>query len=148
MLSLSIHPRITWTVWWLTVYFDVALWWHEAGLAAAEVQQFRSPHQSVRTHRFLPFIGGFRSDCEVNRPYAPFKKGVHPMDVAELVEFVRAQRKRVQLTQVELAELAGVSDRFLRELEKGKPTAEVGKVMIVLATLGYNLAPQVHRGDL
>lgn len=70
------------------------------------------------------------------------------MDVAELGEFVRAQRKRVQLTQVELAELAGVSDRFLRELEKGKPTAEVGKVMIVLATLGYDLAPQVHRGDL
>ena len=50
--------------------------------------------------------------------------------------------------RVDLADLAGVSDRFLRELEKGKPTAEVGKVITVLSALGFDLEPQVHRGDL
>ena len=55
------------------------------------------------------------------------------MDVSTLGQFVRDQRKRIGLTQVDLADLAGVSDRFLRELEKGKTTAEVGKVITVLS---------------
>lgn len=70
------------------------------------------------------------------------------MDVNTLGQFVRDQRKRIGLTQVDLADLAGVSDRFLRELEKGKTTAEVGKVITVLSTLGYDLEPTIHRGDL
>lgn len=70
------------------------------------------------------------------------------MDIETLGAFVRAQRKESRLTQLEVAELADVSDRFLRELEHGKPTAEIGKVMEVLAVLGYDLEPVVHRGDL
>ncbi|MDK8241876.1 helix-turn-helix transcriptional regulator [Corynebacterium coyleae] len=70
------------------------------------------------------------------------------MDIETLGAFVRAQRKERRLTQLEVAELADVSDRFLRELEHGKPTAEIGKVMEVLAVLGYDLEPVVHRGDL
>ena len=35
---------------------------------------------------------------------------------------VRAERKRRRVTQVELAALAGVGVRFLRELENGKHT--------------------------
>lgn len=68
------------------------------------------------------------------------------MDIETLGAFVRAQRKDQRLTQLEAAELAGVSDRFLRELEHGKPTAEVGKVIDVLSVLGYDLVPVVHRG--
>lgn len=70
------------------------------------------------------------------------------MDIETLGAFVRTQRKERRLTQLEVAELADVSDRFLRELEHGKPTAEIGKVMDVLAVLGYDLEPVVHRGDL
>lgn len=70
------------------------------------------------------------------------------MDIETLGAFVRTQRKERRLTQLEVAELADVSDRFLRELEHGKPTAEIGKVMEVLAVLGYDLEPVVHRGDL
>lgn len=57
--------------------------------------------------------------------------------------FVRQQRKHRGLTQLDVAELVKVSDRFLRELEHGKPTAENGKVIDVL---GYDLEPVVHRG--
>lgn len=68
------------------------------------------------------------------------------MDIKALGSFVRAQRKERSLTQLEVAELADVSDRFLRELEHGKPTAEIGKVIEVLAVLGYDLEPVVHGG--
>lgn len=69
------------------------------------------------------------------------------MDVARLGAFVRSQRKERGLTQLDLCELAGVSDRFLRELEHGKTSAEVGKVIAVLAVLGFDLEPVVHRSD-
>ena len=68
------------------------------------------------------------------------------MDIEALGSFVRAQRKERRLTQLEVAELADVSD-LLRELEYGKPTAELGKVIDVLAVLGYDLEPVVHRAD-
>lgn len=70
------------------------------------------------------------------------------MNTASLGEFVREQRKARRLTQLDVAELAGVSDRFLREVEQGKPTAEIGKVIDVLAVLGYELQPVAHRSDL
>lgn len=70
------------------------------------------------------------------------------MDVAELGGFIRASRKEKGLTQQDLADLAGVSDRFLRELEKGKPSAEIGRVIAVLSTLGFDLEPIIHRGEL
>ena len=69
------------------------------------------------------------------------------MDTAALGAFVRHQRKDRGLTQLDVAELAEVSDRFLRELEHGKPSAEIGKVIDVLAVLGYDLEPAVHRGS-
>lgn len=70
------------------------------------------------------------------------------MDVTELGEFVRISRKNKGLTQQDLADLSGVSDRFVREMEKGKPSAEIGKVIAVLATLGFDLEPVIHRGVL
>lgn len=69
------------------------------------------------------------------------------MDTGSLGAFIRAQRKQLRLTQLEVAELADVSDRFIRDLEKGKPTAEVGKVIDVLGVLGYDLLPVLHRTD-
>lgn len=69
------------------------------------------------------------------------------MKIEEIGAFARAQRKERRLTQLEVAELADVSDRFLRELEHGKPSAEIGKVIDVLAVLGFDLEPVVHRSD-
>ena len=42
----------------------------------------------------------------------------------QLNEFVKEKRRSVSLTQLELAEKAGVGLRFLRELEQGKETCE------------------------
>lgn len=69
------------------------------------------------------------------------------MDVEGIGAFVRAKRKELRLTQLEVAELAKVSDRFLRELEHAKPSAEIGKVIDVLAVLGFDLEPVVRRTE-
>lgn len=54
----------------------------------------------------------------------------------ELAAVVRAERKRLGLTQSAIAERAGVSRDWIVGLEKGKPTVEVGLVFRTLRTLG------------
>lgn len=57
----------------------------------------------------------------------------------QLGEFVMTRRKAKKLTQQGFADLAGVGRRFVSELESGKPTAEIGKVLKVLNALGIDL---------
>jgi y4mF family transcriptional regulator len=66
--------------------------------------------------------------------------------VADLGAVVRRRRKEVQLTQAELAEVAGVGVRFVSELERGKPTAEMHKVLQVLSVLGVDLQVMTRGG--
>ena len=57
-------------------------------------------------------------------------------DSAALGQLIRAERKRQQLTQEQLAGVAGVGIRFVRELESGKASCRVGLALTVLQTLG------------
>lgn len=57
----------------------------------------------------------------------------------EIAEFVRQQRKRYKLTQRDLADRAGVGIRFIRELEGGKTTLRLDKVVVVLQFFGGNI---------
>ncbi len=52
---------------------------------------------------------------------------------------VRQFRKASGLRQDQLAGVANVGLRFIVDLEKGKPTAQVGKVLQVLKILGCSL---------
>ena len=52
---------------------------------------------------------------------------------------IRNLRKKNGLTQIEFAKRAGVGLRFLRELENGKMTIRMDKLMQVLDFLGYHL---------
>lgn len=57
-----------------------------------------------------------------------------------------AQRRRVlRLNQNELAELAGVSERFVRDLAHGKLSVQLDKMCDVLAALGLSLTVAVNR---
>ena len=58
---------------------------------------------------------------------------------AELGQLVRTRRKTLGITQGELAGLSGVGVRFIVELEHGKPTLELGKVLRVLNRLGAHV---------
>lgn len=61
-------------------------------------------------------------------------------DVATLGAVIRQERKRQGLTQLDLATYSGVGINFLSNIERGKETAEIGKVMAVLNTLGLVIA--------
>ena len=54
-------------------------------------------------------------------------------------ETVRRARKGMGLRQDELAAAAGVGLRFLVELERGKPTVQLGRALLVLAAVGLDV---------
>lgn len=52
---------------------------------------------------------------------------------------IRERRRQLGLRQRDLADLAGASERFIRELEHGKATVRLDKVRAVLDALGLEL---------
>lgn len=58
---------------------------------------------------------------------------------AQLGERVRTTRRELRLDQATTALLAGVSERFLRDLEHGKDTVQLRQVLQVLDALGLAL---------
>jgi y4mF family transcriptional regulator len=58
-----------------------------------------------------------------------------------LSEFVKQRRKKVGLTQQELAEKAGLGLRFVREVEQGKSSLRMDKVNQLLDLFGCELMP-------
>ena len=66
-----------------------------------------------------------------------------------LSTFVKSKRKVANLTQVELAEKAGVGLRFIREIEQGKTTLRMDKVNQVLKLFGMQVgAVPMDRNNL
>lgn len=59
---------------------------------------------------------------------------------AEFGKLLKQQRKRLKLTQLDVAGLCGVGNRFIVELEAGKPTIEIGKAFYIAHMLGLKLA--------
>ena len=60
--------------------------------------------------------------------------------IAEVVAAqVRARRAVLRLTQHDLAQLSGVSERFVRFVEQGKPSLQLDSLVAVLETLGLEL---------
>ena len=53
-----------------------------------------------------------------------------------IAEFVKKRRKKLGMTQVTLADRAGVGLRFVRDLEQGKTTLRLDKVNQVLQMFG------------
>ena len=60
----------------------------------------------------------------------------------ELGRLVRAHRKSRQLTLETISGLGNLSPRFLSEFERGKETAEIGKILKALRTLGLEVIIQ------
>ena len=60
----------------------------------------------------------------------------------ELGRLARAHRKHRRLTLETVSGLGNLSTRFLSEFERGKETAEIGKVLKALRTLGLEVIIQ------
>lgn len=69
----------------------------------------------------------------------PYRKIMGPGDLGFLLRQVRKERG---LTQKQLADRAGVGPRLIGEVERGKATAEIGKVFRLLASLGMVVSVQ------
>jgi len=59
--------------------------------------------------------------------------------IDELSQFIRQQRKSIGLSQADLAGASGLGVRFIHDLERGKPTCEVGKTLQALSMLGIEV---------
>lgn len=57
----------------------------------------------------------------------------------ELGVVVREQRKRLALRQLDIAGLGNTGNRFIVDLENGKPTVQLQKVLDVIDLLGLEL---------
>jgi len=55
-------------------------------------------------------------------------------------KLLRESRKRLGVTQKDLALTSGTGLRFIIELEKGKETCQIGKALTVIQTLGIRIA--------
>ncbi|MHC4884149.1 MAG: helix-turn-helix transcriptional regulator [Planctomycetota bacterium] len=64
-----------------------------------------------------------------------------------LSTFVKVKRREVGLSQVELADRAGVGLRFIRDLEQGKKSLRLDKVNEVLALFGCEMQPGMKGSD-
>ena len=51
---------------------------------------------------------------------------------------IRQRRREKSLTQTELAELCGVSLRFVSELERGRASASIGRALLLAQRLGLD----------
>ncbi len=66
-------------------------------------------------------------------------------NIPDLGVAIRGERKLQELTQEQLAAMAGVGVRFVRELEHGKQSCQIGKALLVLQTLGLSLQLTTRR---
>jgi y4mF family transcriptional regulator len=64
-------------------------------------------------------------------------------DTKGLGAILRKARKAQGLTQEQLAGLTGVGPRFVRELEAGKDSCQIGRALLVASALGLS----IHIGD-
>jgi y4mF family transcriptional regulator len=61
------------------------------------------------------------------------------IDAKSLGQAVRGQRRRLKVTQKDLAMTSGTGLRFIIDLEKGKPSCQLGKALEIARALGLNL---------
>lgn len=72
--------------------------------------------------------------------------GMKIISVESISEAVKTRRKQLGLTQSETAAMCNVGARFFSELENGKETLQMNKVLHCLEMLGINLYA-VNRED-
>lgn len=69
------------------------------------------------------------------------KKSLHTSE--DLGLLIRAVRKSAGVRQDDLAAVAGVSRQFAVDVERGKPTAQVGRILLLLRELGISLTADI-----
>lgn len=67
------------------------------------------------------------------------------MAASSFSELLRARRKQLGLTQLDAAELAGVSVRFVHDIENGKQSVQLDRVQALAEALGLELTLDLRK---
>ncbi|HBH23924.1 MAG TPA: transcriptional regulator [Cytophagales bacterium] len=65
------------------------------------------------------------------------------MDQKEIGIILKERRKSLKITQLDLADIAGVSVRSLRDIEKGKTNPELETLLNLCKVLGLEISIKV-----
>jgi len=57
----------------------------------------------------------------------------------DIGSLIKQKRKKLNMTQPQLAAVSGVGVRFISDLENGKTTIQIGKVLGILHVLGLDV---------
>jgi HTH-type transcriptional regulator/antitoxin HipB len=74
-------------------------------------------------------------------------EGLPVRSSADLGALLRAHRKLQALTQLDIAGLGNTGNRFVVELENGKPTVQLQKVLDLVDLLGLELVLRPKHGS-
>ncbi len=66
---------------------------------------------------------------------------------ADLGALVQAQRKRMALKQLDVAGLGNTGNRFIVDLESGKPTVQLQKALDIVDLLGMEVVLRTKSGQ-
>lgn len=69
-------------------------------------------------------------------------------NAADFGNLIRDARKKAKLTQADLAAASGIGERFVRELEKGKESCQLGKALLVAHMLGIKIEAKLPPEDI
>lgn len=61
------------------------------------------------------------------------------LNTESIGKVIRERRKQLGYTQGFIAEFTGLSVSFISDVERGKSTAEIGKIIMLINTLGLDL---------
>jgi y4mF family transcriptional regulator len=81
----------------------------------------------------------------VNNPNGTFYMRI--LTAKEFGKLIQTTRKQSGLTQAELAAASGLGERFVRELEKGKPSCQLEKALLVASMLGIKFEASQPLGN-
>lgn len=109
------------------------------------VTEFERMNKAAEQARRMadPFMESNPLTREIRKAERPFISSASvetPLRSPEMLgKFIKTTRKSKHLSQQELADMAGVGRRFVSELENGKTTLEIGRVLKVCQALGVDL---------
>jgi len=68
-------------------------------------------------------------------------------DTADIGFLVRKKRIDLRMSQAQLSDISGKGVRFISDLENGKATMQVGKVLDILHILGFDVSVSARGGE-
>jgi y4mF family transcriptional regulator len=87
---------------------------------------------------------------QANEKKIPYgnNEGVVIRSTVDIGQAVRQQRKQLAMNQLDIAGMGNTGNRFIVELERGKPTIQLQKVLDVMDLLGLEMVvrPKSTRG--